>query len=104
MLSLPKSTELNRQLSKKSIFTKFNVCTSDKEKFDRDIKKLTIVNEVSPITMNIIAGDTVSSFYVILVSLKTASFDEKNIGLIAKLIDQKMLFILECFYAKIQRK
>lgn len=95
MLGLPKSTELNRPLPKKSIYEKFKLNTAAKDKFDADIKRLIIVDEVSPLSVNIEAGDEVSSFYVVLISLKTAEYDERNIGLIAKLIPQKLLFVLE---------
>lgn len=95
MLGLPKATELNRQLPKKAIFSKFGMNTSAKDKFDADIKKLTIVNEVSPATSNIEKGEEVTAFFVVLISLRNETYDDRNIGLIAKLIDQNMLFVLE---------
>jgi hypothetical protein len=95
MLNLPKATELNRPLSKKSIYEKFKLNTAAKDKFDADIRRLAIVGEVSPATVNIDAGTEIAAFYVVLVSLKTADYDEKNIGLIAKLIPQNLLLVLE---------
>ncbi len=95
MLGLPKSTELNKQLPKKAMYAKFNMNRLAKEKFDADIKKIAIVNEISTSTTAIANGDEVNSFFVLLVALKANSFDEKNIALISKLINQKMLFILE---------
>jgi len=94
-LNLPKTTELSKTLPKKSIYEKFNMNTAAKEKFDADVKKLVILNEISPTTMNLTKGANVESFFVLLVNLKTETFDEKNIVLISKLINQKMLFILE---------
>lgn len=94
-INLPKTTELNKVLPKKSIYEKFNMNTAAKDKFDADIKKLVIVNEISPITTNLTKGIVIESFFVLLVSLKTETFDEKNIVLISKLINQKILFILE---------
>lgn len=96
MLGLPKSTELKRQLSKGAMFSQFNMNTAAKEKFDDDIKKITIVNEVSPRTTAISEGEKVDSFFVLHIILKKFDFDEKNIILISRLISQNMLFVLEC--------
>jgi hypothetical protein len=41
------------------------------------------------------ATEDVSAVYVILVMLKTAECDKKNIALLSKLIDQRMLFVLQ---------
>jgi hypothetical protein len=95
MLSLPKSTELSKQLPKKTIYLTFKMNTTAKEKFDADIKKLVIVNELSTTTTVIIKGNDVAAIYVVLVSLKRDTFDERNIGLISRLINQKMIYILE---------
>lgn len=95
MLGLPKSTELSRQLPKKAIYAKFNMNTAAKEKFDADISKIAIVAEISPSTTAIAKGETVSSIYVLLVSLKRKDFDEKTIAGLSKLIDQNILFVLD---------
>ncbi len=95
MLGLPKLTELKKQLPKNALYTKFNMNTAAKEKFDDDIKRITIVNEVSPSTTTIAKGEIVEAFFVLLVTLKRDKFDEKNIGLISRLINQNILFILE---------
>jgi len=96
MLGLPKSTELNKQLPKKSIYAKFNMNTAAKDKFDADIAKIAIVNEISPQTIKAITpSDDVTSFYVLQVSLKRKNFNEHTISQLSKLINQNMLFILE---------
>lgn len=95
MFGLPLSTELNRQLPKKSIYSKFRLNTADRARFDADIRKLTIVGEVSPATVNIEAGENITAFYVIQVTLRTQDYDPKNIVLLSKLINQSMLFVLE---------
>ena len=96
MLGLPKATELSRQLPKKAIYAKFNMNTAVKERFDADISRITIVNEVSPATVAIAAGEEVKSFYVLLVTLKRRNYDERVIGQLSRLIEQNMLFVLEC--------
>lgn len=95
MLGLPKNTELNKQLPKKAIYTKFQMNNAAKDKIDRDIVRISIVNEVSPSRINIAAGETVKGFYVLLVTLKKRDFDEKNIITISKLIPQNLLMILK---------
>ena len=96
MLGLPKSTELNKQLPKKAIYAKFKMNTASKERMDADVSRITIVNELSPERINIAVGEKITSFYVLLVSLKKKNFDERNIVTISKLIPQNILFILEC--------
>lgn len=95
MLNLPTKTDMSKTLTKTAIYSKFAMNTATKEKFDKNIKKITIINEVSPEKINIVKGEEVGSFYVLLVALKNQLFDEKNIILLSKLIPQKMLFVLE---------
>lgn len=95
MLKLPANTKLNKQLPKKAIYAKFNLKTVARATFDADISRVTIVNEVSPATTSIAKGERITSFFVMLVSLKHKAFDEKNILLLSKLIEQQMVFVLE---------
>jgi len=94
MLNLPTSTILNKSLTKKAIFAKFDVKPAAREKFDADISKISIVHEISPVTTGIVKGENVEAFFVLLVTLKRKHFDEKNIVLLSRLISQKMLFVL----------
>lgn len=95
MLGLPKSTEMSKQLPKKAVYAKFQMNTPAKSKIDADISRITIVNEITPAKINITAGEEVSSFFVLLVSLKKKDFDEKTIVTLSKLIPQIILFVLE---------
>lgn len=95
MLGLPKNTELNKQLPKKAIYAKFQMNTAARDKIDSDIARIAIANEVSPTRVSIAAGDKVTGFYVLLVTLKKRDFDEKNIITLSKLIPQKMVMVLE---------
>lgn len=95
MLGLPKSTEMHKQLPKKAVYAKFQLNTAAKDKIDSDISKIMIVNEVTPGNLNIPAGDEVSSFFVLLVTLKKKDFAEKVIAMLTKLIPQNILFVLE---------
>lgn len=95
MLGLPKSTEMNKQLPKKAVYSKFQMNTEAKDKIDADISRIVIVNEITPENVNISAGDGVLSFFVLLVTMKKKDFDEKAIITLSKLIPQHILFILE---------
>jgi hypothetical protein len=86
---------MNRQLPKKAIFDKFKPNTQDRQRFDAEIRRLAIIHEISPATVNIAAGETVNAFYVVLVSLRNSVCDKKNMLLLSKLIPQNMLFVLE---------
>ena len=94
MLGLPKSTEMERQLPKKLIYEKFNMTTAAKEKFDAAVSRIFITNEISPATVNTQAGETVKAIFVLNVQLKSKTFDEREILLLSKLIDQNLLFVL----------
>ena len=94
MLGLPRATEVKRQLPKSAIYKKFAMNTAAKEKFDADVSRIDIVNEISPENTTLAAGKGISSFFVLLVTLKRAEYDEKNIVLLSKLIEQNMLFVL----------
>lgn len=95
MLGLPKSTFINKPLPKKAIFDKFKPTAEDRKRFDEQISRLAIVAEISPQTISLVASEEVSAIYVIHVMLKTRICDSKNIALLSKLIDQRMLFALQ---------
>ena len=95
MFNLPKSTELNRFIPKKAIYDKFKPTTAERKLFDDQINKITIVGEISNKTVNISQGEKVNAIYILLITMKTKECDKKNIALLSKLIDQKMLFALK---------
>lgn len=95
MYNLPEKSVMKKQLSKAAIYKKFNLNSSAKARFDSDISRIDIVGEISQATVSLPAGDNISSIFVLQISLKKKDFDEKSIILISKLIDQKMIFVLE---------
>ncbi|MDD6672448.1 MAG: DUF4391 domain-containing protein [Eubacteriales bacterium] len=95
MYNLPEKTIMKKQLPKAAIYKKFNLNSSAKARFDSDISRMDIVGEISQATVSLPAGDSVSSIFVLQISLKKKDFDEKSITLISKLIKQKMIFVLE---------
>ena len=95
MLGLPKATELSRPLPKKAVFEMFKPSTVDRKLFDEQINRMAIVAEISPQTLAVAANEKVASVYVVHVALKVPECDKKNIALLSKLIDQRMLFVLQ---------
>lgn len=95
MLGLPKSTELSQALPKTRIFAKFELRSTQKERFDEDISRITIVNEISQRKVPALhPGKEVQSIYVLEIQLKRKDYDPKNIQLLSKLIPQNILFLL----------
>lgn len=96
MLNLPEVTELRKALPKAQIYRKFELTNAQVAKFDADISRIDIVNEVSSRTIPAIQeGQKVKSFYLLSVTLKTKDYEPKNIERIAKLIPQNLIFALQ---------
>ena len=96
MLNLPEVTELRKALPKAQIYRKFELTNTQQTRFDADISRIDIVNEVSTRTIPAIQeGQKVKSFYILSVTLKTKDYEPKNIERIAKLIRQNMVFALQ---------
>ena len=95
MLGLPERTELNRQLGKQTVYKHFSLSSRLQERFDQDISKMFIVNEVCPRTVAIPEGAETKLFFVLRVDLKTADYDRKNIELLCKIVPQHLLLVLQ---------
>ncbi len=93
MLGLPKSTEVRQFISKAAIYRKFELNNSQQTSFDEDIKKITIINEISSQTVKF-SGNDDNSFFVLEVQLKHKNYDKKNIERLSKLIEQNILLLL----------
>ena len=74
---------------------KFKVSPKERKRFDEDISRLAIVNEISPRTVNLDKGARVNSIFVVKVNMKAEDYDRRNLVLISKLIDQRMIFVLD---------
>lgn len=93
MLGLPEATEVQQFISKAAIYRKFELNNSQQTSFDEDIKKITIVNEISSQTVKL-SGSDENSFFVLEIQLKHKDYDKKNIERLSKLIDQNILLVL----------
>lgn len=96
MLNLPKITELQKPLPKSQIYKKFQFSNAQQTKFDADISRMDIVNQVSTNTIPAIReGEKIKSFCVLNVTLKNKNYDIKNIEKISKMISQNLVFALQ---------
>ncbi len=96
MLNLPRSTEIRKQIPKKLIYQKYpSELSGDKrEKFDADISKIVITNEISEHSVNVKATEKITSIFVVQIELKNKAYNDRNIILISKLFGQRLLLIL----------
>ena len=97
MLGLPASTEIKKLITKKKVYEHFgaDMSTERRKKFDADIARMTLTNEVSPVSVNLSAGDDVQNFFVLHIVLKSKEFDQQNISYISRLFGQRLVMLLE---------
>lgn len=97
VLSLPKSTEIHKLITKKKVYEHFGteMSAERRKRFDADIARMILTNEVSPVSLNIAAGEDVQNFFVLQVILRAKEFDPQNITFLSKLFGQRLLMVLE---------
>lgn len=96
MFNLPTSTEISKPLYKKAVFEKFNIKAAERERFDADVSRMTLVNYVSASRVPALKeGAEIKDFYVLQVVLKHCEFDSRNIQMLQKFIPQHILFALQ---------
>ena len=96
MFGLPGSTEIRKPVHKKLLYQRFpdELSGKKKERFDADISRIIITNEISEASVNIKPTEKIKSIFVVQVELKTRDYNERNITLISRLFGQNLLMIL----------
>lgn len=96
MFGLPSSTEIRKPVHKKLLYQRFpdELSGEKRERFDADISRIIIVNEISEASVNIKPTEKIQSIFVVQVELKTKDYNDRNISLISKLFGQNLLMIL----------
>ena len=84
-----------KKLSKKVIIKVVDTTSPEFTAFDENIKKLTIVNEITANSVNIKASENVTGFFVLAVFLKRQDYDKKVIEKIFKRINQRLILVLQ---------
>ena len=97
MLGLPASTEIHMLITRKRVYEHFgaDMSAERRKRFEADIARMVLTNEVSPVSINLPAGEQVQSFFVLQVTLKGTEFDAQNIALLARLFGQRLVMMLE---------
>lgn len=97
MLGLPASTEIHMLITRKRVYEHFgaDMSAERRKRFEADIARMVLTNEVSPVSINLPAGEQVQSFFVLQVTLKGKEFDAQNIALLARLFGQRLVMMLE---------
>lgn len=95
MLGLPKSTEFNRRIPKQKFYENLAVSSAMKRVFVEQIRVIWWRNKISPATMNLAAGETVTEIEVFEVCLSIPQLDETVLRQIDKEIPYHILFLLE---------
>ena len=98
MRGLPASTRIHKLITKKKVYEHFGaeMNAARRKRFDADIARMALTHEVSPLSVNLPAGDTVQNFFVLQVSVKSRDFDPQNIAFLARLFGQRLLIVLDC--------
>ena len=96
VFGLPGSTEIRKPVHKKLLYQRFpdELSGKKKERFDADISRIIITNEISEASVNIKPTEKIKSIFVVQVELKTKEYNDRNITLISKLFGQNLLIIL----------
>lgn len=96
MFGLPSSTEIRKPIHKKTLYQRFpDEFTGEKKKrFESDISRIVITNEISEASVNIKSTEKIKSIFVVQIELKSKDYFDRNISLISKLFGQNLLMIL----------
>ena len=96
MFGLPGSTEIRKPVHKKLLYQRFpdDLSGDKKERFDTDISRIIITNEISEASVNIKPTEKINSIFVVQIELKTKDYNDRNITLISRLFGQNLLMIL----------
>ena len=96
MFGIPEKAMIRQPLSKKRFYSKFRLRADDKNCFEDDVSRVTIVGYISPRTVPAFhEGEKVKGYYVLLLYLKNRNYRDRNIQMLFRCIHQNMVFVLE---------
>lgn len=100
MLGLPQTTEVKKIITKRALYSKFELNTAEQKEFDAAIRQMTIVNEISLRTIPALQKQE-KAVFVLAVQLKQEGCAERLLQKLCRLIDQRLLLAL-CYEDKLQ--
>ena len=101
MLNLPESTVYGKKILKQKFYDHPSMTPTLKRIFIDQIQQIYWKNKISPFTVNLGIGNSVSEIEIIYLKLSQKSLDKKALQLIDKAIPYHILFLLE-FDDKVQ--
>lgn len=93
ILNLPAKTVYGKFISKEKLYNHADINASTKEKFVRQIERITWTNKISPETVNVKPGKY-SEIEVFRIDLKDSNIDDKLIQIIDRAIPYPILFVI----------
>lgn len=93
ILNLPAKTIYGKFIPKEKLYNHADINASIKEKFVRQIERITWTNKISPETVNVKPGKY-SEIEVFRVDLKNGNIDDKLIQIIDRAIPYPILFVI----------
>lgn len=93
MYGLPESTEIRKSIPKGVFFTSKNILGKEKERFDRQVHKMTILGLINPETVNLGPSQEIKAIYVMEVQLNDPEFDERILDSLDRL-GHKTVYVL----------
>jgi hypothetical protein len=94
-VNFPLSTSFNRRIPKQKFYDNLSVNSQLKRVFVEQIEQIIWQNKISPSTVNVAAGETVTEIEIMVIQLKSRDLDKQVLELIDKEIPYHILFILE---------
>ncbi len=94
MLGLPRSTEVNRRISKEKLYQNVALTPQTREMIKDQVESVFWRNKLADSTMAISAGETVREIQIFEILLRQRELDKRVLPAFAKAIPYKILFIL----------
>jgi len=94
MIELPKGTVFNRRIPKQKLYENLSINAELKRIFVEEINTIYWRNKISPTTVNVAPGETVSEIEVIEIRLNQPSLNRRVLQLIDREIPYHLLFLL----------
>lgn len=95
MLSFPSKAYVGRIMPKEAFYKRLTLNSELKVKFVSDVKRIVVEYKLTPETLNVEAGGSVTEILVLSVELKKQDFDCRIIENIAKQNAHSLLFVLK---------
>lgn len=93
ILNLPVETVYGKFIPKEKLYNHADINASTKEKFVKQIERITWINKISPETVNVKPGKY-SEIEVFRIDLKDGNIDDKLIQIIDRAIPYPILFVI----------